>query len=183
MYISSLKDIPSINDVLEKLEIDVTLNRDYLKLILKKEIEFLRNRISKKKVFKSRESIFDHLILSVKQRSQFSLRQVINGTGIVLHTGLGRAPFRSSFLKKTAKRIDGYSNLEFDLINGVRGDRQTHIRNYINAICESEDSMIVNNNAGAVLLCLNQLADGGEVICSRGQLSRNRWKLSNSRYN
>ena len=98
------------------------------------------------------------------------MRQVINGTGIVLHTGLGRAPFRSSFLKKTAKRIDGYSNLEFDLINGVRGDRQTHIRNYINAICESEDSMIVNNNAGAVLLCLNQLADGGEVICSRGQL-------------
>ena len=56
------------------------------------------------------------------------------------------------------------------LFNGVRGDRQTHIRNYINAICESEDSMIVNNNAGAVLLCLNQLADGGEVICSRGQL-------------
>ena len=102
MYISSLKDIPSINDVLEKLELDVTLNRDYLKLILKKEIEFLRIRISKK-VYKSRESIFDHLILSVKQRSQFSLRQVINGTGIVLHTGLGRAPFQVIISKKTAK--------------------------------------------------------------------------------
>ena len=170
MYISSLKDIPSINDVLEKLEVDVSLNRDFLKLILKKEIDTLRNRISEKKVYQSRENILHHLILSVKQKSQFSLRQVINGTGIVLHTGLGRAPFRSSFLKKTAKRIDGYSNLEFDLIHGVRGDRIAHIKNYINAICESEDSMIVNNNAGAVLLCLNQLADGGEVVCSRGQL-------------
>ncbi len=170
MYISSPKDIPSISEVLEKLEVDITLNRDFLKLILKKEIDTLRIRISKKKVYKSRKSILEHLILSVKQKSQFSLREVINGTGIVLHTGLGRAPFRSSFLKKTAKRIDGYSNLEFDLIHGVRGDRQIHIRNYINAICESEDSMIVNNNAGAVLLCLNQLADGGEVICSRGQL-------------
>ncbi len=170
MYISSLKDIPSINDVLDKLELEVPLNKDFLKLILKKEIKTLRNGILKNKIFKTRQKILEYLVTSLKQKSQFSLRQVINGTGIVLHTGLGRAPFNSSFLKKTAERIEGYSNLEFDLIDGVRGDRQAHVRNYINAICESEASMIVNNNAGAVLLCLNQLADGGEVICSRGQL-------------
>ena len=95
---------------------------------------------------------------------------IINGTGIVLHTGFGRAPFKAQTLKNIAKKMEGYVNLEFDLSTGKRGDRQQHIRDHISAICHSDSALIVNNNAAAVMLAINTLADHGEVIVSRGQL-------------
>ena len=66
--------------------------------------------------------------------------------------------------------MEGHVNLEFNLENGIRGDRQEHIREFLSAICGSESSIVVNNNAAAVLLAINGLANGGEVIVSRGQL-------------
>ena len=88
----------------------------------------------------------------------------------MLHTGFGRAPYRSQSLKNLASRMEGYINLEFDLESGKRGDRQEHVREFLSAICESESSLVVNNNAAAVLLSINGLANGGEVIVSRGKL-------------
>ena len=98
------------------------------------------------------------------------MKNIINGTGIVLHTGFGRAPFNGKRLKDLGDRLDGYVNLEFDLKKGIRGDRQSHIVGQISSICDSESGMIVNNNAAAVFLALNEMARDGEVICSRGQL-------------
>ena len=72
--------------------------------------------------------------------------------------------------KKVADKLDGYVNLEFDVINNIRGDRQSHIDQHIASICGSESSLIVNNNAAAVLLSINTLASKHEVICSRGQI-------------
>ena len=85
---------------------------------------------------------------------------------MVLHTGFGRAPISKKIISTVAKKLEGYINLEFDLSAGKRGDRQNHITEMLNGIWGSESSMIVNNNAAAVLLVLNSLAEGRDVIVS-----------------
>ena len=97
------------------------------------------------------------------------MEYVINGTGIVLHTGLGRAPMKELTAKKVAKRVSGYTNLEFDLQTGARGQRQDHINVLLSSLTGAQSAMAVNNNAAAVLLSLNELSEGKEVIISRGQ--------------
>ena len=99
-----------------------------------------------------------------------SLRKVINATGVIIHTNLGRAPLSEQALDSLKKLSEGYSNLEYDLIKGRRGDRQIHVRTLLTTITNAEDAMVVNNNAAAVLLALNSLANGQEVVVSRGQL-------------
>ncbi len=111
----------------------------------------------------------------------YSLRSVINATGVILHTNLGRAPLLSSALDHIRDIANTYSNLEFDVISGERGKRDVHVerlfRKLLNdgfagegATAADVSTIVVNNNAAAVLLALNTLADGGEVIVSRGEL-------------
>jgi L-seryl-tRNA(Ser) seleniumtransferase len=102
--------------------------------------------------------------------SSFSLRRVINATGIVIHTNLGRSVLSERILGNVVNAAAGYSNLEYDLAAGRRGQRHTHTQRLLSEITGAEDAMIVNNNAAAVLLCLNSLAKGREVIVSRGEL-------------
>ena len=104
----------------------------------------------------------------------YSLRPVINATGVILHTNLGRAPLSEEALRHVAEIAHGYSNLEFDLAGGERGKRDSHIDHLFARLLNSQErevsTIVVNNNAAAVLLSLNTLADGGEVIVSRGEL-------------
>jgi L-seryl-tRNA(Ser) seleniumtransferase len=99
-----------------------------------------------------------------------SIRRVINATGIVLHTGLGRAVLPEAARKALEAVASGHSNLEIDMDTGARGSRRTHYSRLLADLCGAEAGFAVNNNAGAVLLALNTLADGREVIVSRGQL-------------
>jgi L-seryl-tRNA(Ser) seleniumtransferase len=99
-----------------------------------------------------------------------SLRPVINATGVVLHTNLGRAPLAAEVLQHIVETAQGYSNLEFDLTTGERGSRYEHVEEILCRLSGAESALAVNNNAGAVLLSLNTLAEGREVIVSRGQL-------------
>ncbi len=99
-----------------------------------------------------------------------SLRKVINGTGVVIHTNLGRSPLSAEMLQAMELLRDSYVNLELDLDNGRRGNRHDHLRPWIRALTQAENGILVNNNAAAVLLALNSLADKKEVIISRGQL-------------
>ena len=99
-----------------------------------------------------------------------SLRPVINATGVVLHTNLGRAPLAAEVLQHILETAKGYSNLEFDLTTGERGSRYEHVEEILCRLSGAESALVVNNNAGAVLLSLNTLAEGREVIVSRGQL-------------
>lgn len=101
---------------------------------------------------------------------QPSLRPVINATGVVLHTNLGRAPLSAEALRNLVEIAGGYSNLEFNLETGERGSRYEHVEELLCRISGAESALVVNNNAGAVLLALNSLAEGKEVIVSRGQL-------------
>ncbi|MBC8377301.1 MAG: L-seryl-tRNA(Sec) selenium transferase [FCB group bacterium] len=104
------------------------------------------------------------------QKIQNSLRKVINGTGVVIHTNLGRSPLSDQMIEAMEELRDGYVNLELDLDDGRRGNRHDHLRPWIQSISAAEDGILVNNNAAAVLLTLNTLAYRKEVIISRGQL-------------
>src|SRR5262249_15771291 len=106
---------------------------------------------------------------------EHSLRPVINATGVILHTNLGRAPLSSEALRRTAEVAGGYSNLEFDLVKGERGKRDVPVAQGVARLLAAEGArnsatVVVNNNAAAVLIALNTLAEGGEVIVSRGEL-------------
>ena len=167
---TTFKDIPSVNKVILEVMGYINLHEDYIKKLANDEISKIRDGIKKDEYFKTSDELLTQIIKVIIQKSHPRLLNIINGTGIVLHTGFGRAPFKMQTLKNIAKKMEGYVNLEFDLNTGKRGDRQQHIRDHISAICNSESSLIVNNNAAAVMLAINELAEGGEVIVSRGQL-------------
>lgn len=106
---------------------------------------------------------------------EFSLKPVINATGVILHTNLGRAPLAESAIKRIVEVAGGYSNLEFDIAAGERGKRDIHVERLFARLLNQEGvsgirTVVVNNCAAAVMLALNTLAEGGEVIVSRGEL-------------
>lgn len=106
----------------------------------------------------------------LKSASLPSLRGVINGTGVVLHTNLGRACLSERALHAVEEAAHGYSTLEYDLETGSRGKRHTHVEALLQRLTGAQSALVVNNNAAAVLLILSALAGGGEVIVSRGEL-------------
>jgi L-seryl-tRNA(Ser) seleniumtransferase len=115
----------------------------------------------------------EHIVARVseymKALSGRSFRPVINATGIILHTNLGRAPLGDS-MQESKALISGYSNLEYDLHTASRGEREDHLKALIGFLTNAEDSLTVNNNAAAIFLTLNTLAGGRQVIVSRGEL-------------
>lgn len=112
------------------------------------------------------EEIREHLVRATTR----SLRPVINATGVVLHTNLGRAPLAQSACEAIRAVALGYSTLEFDLATGSRGHRAAHCRRLLAELSGAEDGVVVNNAAGALVLALNALAEGGRVLISRGEL-------------
>jgi L-seryl-tRNA(Ser) seleniumtransferase len=108
--------------------------------------------------------------LELESRLQPRLRRVLNATGIVVHTNLGRAPLAEAALERVQEVARGYSNLEYDVEAGTRGSRQDHIAGALRELTGAEGALVVNNNAAAVLLALAALAEGREVIVSRGEL-------------
>src|SRR5207248_5347260 len=98
------------------------------------------------------------------------LRGVINATGVIAHTNLGRAPLATAALERVRDAAGGYSNLEYDLSAGARGSRQDHVAPILRRLTGAEAALVVNNNAAAVLLALAALAEGREVLVSRGEL-------------
>jgi L-seryl-tRNA(Ser) seleniumtransferase len=99
-----------------------------------------------------------------------ALRHLINATGVVIHTNLGRAPLAETAIERVVETARGYSNLEYDLERGDRGSRQEHVEQLLCRLTGAEAALAVNNNAAAVLLAINTLAEGKEVIVSRGEL-------------
>jgi len=128
--------------------------------------------------------VADAVEKQLRQSLSYSLRPVINATGVFLHTNLGRAPLGDAAIEHIRETAASYSNLEFDLESGERGKRDVHVDRLFQRLLNEEtkpveaggekpgriSTIVVNNNAAAVLLALNTLADGGEVIVSRGEL-------------
>jgi len=99
-----------------------------------------------------------------------ALRRALNATGVIVHTNLGRAPLAEAALARALEVGRGYSNLEYDLAEGGRGSRQDHVAAILRRLTGAEAALVVNNNAAAVLLVLAALAEGREVLVSRGEL-------------
>ncbi|HEX4426913.1 MAG TPA: L-seryl-tRNA(Sec) selenium transferase [Terriglobales bacterium] len=118
--------------------------------------------------------VADAIEREVRRAMQYSLRPVINATGVILHTNLGRAPLASSTIDHIRETATSYSNLEFDIETGERGKREVHVDRLFGKLLGEElgsiSTIVVNNNAAAVLLALNTLAENDEVIVSRGEL-------------
>jgi L-seryl-tRNA(Ser) seleniumtransferase len=121
----------------------------------------------------------DAIEKQLRQELKYSLRPLINATGVILHTNLGRSPLGETAIEHISQTAASYSNLEFDLASGARGKRDIHVERLLQRLLHEEtqspqsvqvSTIVVNNNAAAVLLALNTLADGGEVIVSRGEL-------------
>ena len=108
--------------------------------------------------------------MAVAQSVAPSLRRVINATGVVLHTNLGRAPLAAAAIDAIVRVAQGFSNLEYDLASGARGSRYVHCAELLRELTGAEDALVVNNGAAALVLVLNTVADGRDAIVSRGEL-------------
>lgn len=174
-----LRHLPKIDEVillLEKQDIYAKASREIVREACRDVVQKLRDRIltaSDKQLpalssdaasaVRSVEGIIDDLY-------RYQLKRLVNATGVILHTNLGRAPLCPEALDRILEVGRGYSNLEFNLDRGERGLRYDHVSRLICALTGAEDALIVNNNAAAVLLALNTLAERKEAIVSRGEL-------------
>lgn len=170
-----LRKLPAVNELLHHPRIYQHL-KNYSKEWVVKAIRHIlqqrREEILKGSVPPSMEAedLITAIEAEISKGACLHLRPVINATGVVLHTNLGRAPLGSAVLKNISAVAKGYANLEFDLQSGERGSRYTHVEDILCKITGAEAALVVNNNAAAVLLALNTLAEGREVIVSRGEL-------------
>jgi L-seryl-tRNA(Ser) seleniumtransferase len=164
-----LQQLPSVSEVLLEVKSDTQLHVNYITAIIQGEIGRYRQEAKAGQLKLKRSEIVQSILDKIESCAQPSMKNIINGTGVVLHTGFGRAPLSKKVIANAAKKLEGYVNLEFDLDSGKRGERQDHINDMLSTMFGSEKSLIVNNNAAAVLIALNTFAEGKDVIISRGQ--------------
>ncbi len=171
--IEELKDIPAV----DKIQLDPAMqelskrfNKKVVTYAIKTTLDELRGDLLQNKGTWTELRLIEKINKLVVSLHTKSLKRVINATGIILHTNLGRAPLGKKVLEEIAPIIEGYSNLELDLDSGDRGDRNDHVTELIKYITNSEAALVVNNNAAAVLHILKTFANKKEVIVSRGEL-------------
>ncbi len=169
-----LRKLPSVDEVLKSphgLKWLKSYPRRYVLRAVRDIISFKRAEILEGFVPDvSLNAISRDIEIKIEKLVERRLRPVINATGVVIHTNLGRAPLPPEVLSNIMDVATGYSNLEYNLEEGRRGERYEHVRWILKDITGAEDAVVVNNNAAAVLLCLSAIAKGREVVVSRGEL-------------
>lgn len=169
--------IPKVDNLMESDEIKCLFtdgSRDLVvdaaRDVTERLREFINNSDDEDEIAKKIESVTDDIKKEVRSFSSYNMKRVINATGTVLHTNLGRAVISENIAERVLKLVTGYSNLEYDLEEGKRGSRYSHFEKIVTKITGAEAAMAVNNNAAAVLLILSALAKDMEVVVSRGEL-------------
>jgi L-seryl-tRNA(Ser) seleniumtransferase len=169
-----LSTLPSVDEFLKSeqgLEWVKQYPRRYVLQAIREGISIRRkNIIEGKTVDLSGETMAADIEGILDTLSSYSLRPLINATGVVIHTNLGRSVLSERALENIRRVSESYSNLEYDIDEGRRGKRYVHVKRILREVTGAEDALVVNNNAAAVLLCLNTFAKGREVILSRGEL-------------
>jgi L-seryl-tRNA(Ser) seleniumtransferase len=169
-----LRQIPAVNDLLSRpalRDIEARLGRRIVLESVRLVLQRLRRRIVAGDATPvSLAELEQEAIGEAEAAARFSLRPLINASGVVLHTNLGRAPLAREALEHVAAVATCYSNLEYDVAAGERGRRDTHTDRLLCRLLGAGQTLVVNNNAAAVLLVLNSLAEGAEVVVSRGEL-------------
>jgi L-seryl-tRNA(Ser) seleniumtransferase len=156
-----LRDLPSVDELART--VDDPLAVDAARTVVARAREELRAGIDPGDLVSRVRSE-----LSATRRP--ALRRVLNATGVIVHTNLGRAPLPRAALERVVEAGSAYSNLEYDLAAGARGSRQDHVGRILGRLTGGEAGIVVNNNAGAMLLALAALAEGRDVLVSRGEL-------------
>ena len=166
----AFKEIPSVDEILNKIKDSEHIPYHLLKTNIRELLENLRIDIKNNKSPKNiSEYILDRVDIILKKNSFSSLKSIINGTGIILNTGLGRAPLSKEIIDSISDTIYPYCNLEVDYNTNKRNNRLDHIEPLINSLVECDSSIMVNNNAAAVMIMLNSLCRNKKVVISRGQ--------------
>ena len=171
------RNIPKVDVILEKPEIIKLIeqyHRDVVVDAIREEIDKLRSFIKENNdidlIEEKINNLVENITSNVKKVYSYNLRKVINGTGTILHTNLGRAIISKKHADYLSDVVTSYSNLEYNLEEGKRGERYSHFEKLICKITGAESAMAVNNNAAAVMLVLSSMAENKEVIVSRGEL-------------
>ena len=170
-----LRSLPAMDELLNApwaLEYSIHMGREYVKQIISEVLDALRREICEGMHIEAsiNECAESRAEVLLRQKSSSSLRPVVNATGVVIHTNLGRAPLAGEALQAVKTIAESYSTLEYSPETSGRGERNAHIEWLICHICGAEAALVVNNNAAAVLLALAATAAGKEVIVSNGEL-------------
>ncbi|MBI4463482.1 MAG: L-seryl-tRNA(Sec) selenium transferase, partial [Acidobacteria bacterium] len=173
----ALRQIPSVEELLQRPEIQSLsekVGRKFVTARVREVLTRLRQQIRDAQGDDahalSASALESQILRAVEGALAYSLQPVINATGVILHTNLGRAPLAREALEHAMEIASQYCNLEFDLARGTRGQRDVHVSQPLEELLGAEAALVVNNNAAAVLIALNTLAEDGEVVVSRGEL-------------
>jgi len=156
-----LRDLPSVDELARSA--DDPLAVDAARRVIERAREEIRAGADP-------GDLAARLSAELEEARRPKLRRVLNATGVIVHTNLGRAPLPAAAVERVCDTAAGYSNLEYDLEAGARGSRQDHVAAVLRRLTGAEGALVVNNNAAAVLLALAALAEGREVVVSRGEL-------------
>lgn len=174
MYTNFYRSLPSVDEVLRDESITHLLNnnrRENVVKVIRRVLEEYRQKIYNDSNFiVDKDEIIRQVVNCVERRKLMNLKRVVNGTGIVIHTNLGRSLLPTQLKDNIWDVASHYSTLEYDVEKGERGSRYFHIEELLCELSGAEAALVVNNNAAAVLLVLSTIAKGKEVVVSRGQL-------------
>jgi L-seryl-tRNA(Ser) seleniumtransferase len=164
------RDLPSVSSLLETAGVKHLLEQYPRRVVidaLRQSVEAARTAGESRK---SESQWVDTIAAAIRSSTRPSLRRVINATGVILHTNLGRAPLPATAIRAIEEVAGGFSNLEYDIATGQRGSRYSHCIGLLTRLTGAEDGLVVNNCAAAMVLALNALAQRKEVLVSRGEL-------------
>ena len=166
----SRRDLPSVSALLETAGVKLLLEQHPRRVVL----DAVRDTVEAARAAgggrRTEQQWLETITTAIQDSSRPSLRRVINATGVVLHTNLGRAPLAEVAIRAIEQVAEGFSNLEYDIDTGERGSRYSHCVGLLQQLTGAEDALVVNNCAAAMVLALNSLAQRKEVLVSRGEL-------------
>lgn len=178
MKVNLYSKLPKVDEILENEKMEElisSVSRDLIVETIREELDAIRKKINneicdEESLKIETEKLIDNVVFFVNEKQRDNLRKVINGTGVVVHTNLGRSLLSEKAVEHINEVSTNYSNLEFNLEANGRGIRYDHVEEIIKRITGAEAALVVNNNAAAVIITLKAMCEGKEVITSRGEL-------------